>query len=592
MKKQLSILALSAISLCAVAQNPWLHIYRSDKGTKTTTNQIGYDQYGPIYETLTYGKFITMPYSEVDSITYQTLSSGSQYMNLHAGGDPEGERISLKNIKHWSIGVGVPTFRITTIGDPVYKEVPDKETYLDAILTIDGAGLYEDFSGDVKIRGRGNSTWNKDKKPYRLKLPEKTKLLGYRKAKNYVLLANRIDMSFMRNEVACLASQYSGADFPTHATPVNVYFNNIFKGSYMLIEKIGINNGSVNMPKDQEAITCMFQLDSGFDEEFKVKTETFNLPLMHKDPDLPEDPIAAKEWFNKWVADFAQMEKAVAAGTNVGNYLDYTSLAKYVFLYNLACNQEINHPKSTYMYKTEGGKWLFGPAWDFDWAFGYGPTYRAEAPGEVSREELDRMHDEAVALAKKLYGDGTDNWGFFTYNDVELLWTGYNVVCLSNGDNNWPYMSNAVNYEPSYKNFLLGTGKNNSTAINGDYQLGNGGEFFLSIIMDNKEFMAEYEKVWQEFQSHIDEFWADFEAYAKALEPSAANDATIWYINQAWTGSVDSEFDKVVDDSYVGAINQLRAWLEKRLEFIGDKSKNYGLYDPETTYKRGTLPFK
>ena len=40
----------------------------------------------------------------------------------------------------------------------------------------------------------------------------------------------------------------------------------------------------------------------------------------------------------------------------------------------LTDNEEINHPKSTYIYKKKGGKYNMGPIWDFDWAFGYQGT--------------------------------------------------------------------------------------------------------------------------------------------------------------------------------------------------------------------------
>lgn len=588
MKKYIAILSAAIVAVSASAQTPWLHIYHNNTTEKEI--ELGKDYQGnPMYGKAIYGVFTSMPYSDIDSITYNETSSGLQRLYLHHHHDGKATRklISLANINHMDFGAGVPTFYITT-ANPDIREVPDKETYLEATLEIDGMGIYEDFAGSVKIRGRGNSTWNKDKKPYRLKLPEKTKLCGYRKAKNYVLLANRIDYSFMRNEVACLATQYSGADFPTHATPVNVYFNGIFKGSYMLIEKVGINNGSVNMPKEQEAITCMFQLDVGYDEEMKVKTPTFNLPLMHKDPDLPEDPVAAKEWFAKWCEDFYQIEAAVASGKNVGEHIDYTSLAKYLFVYNLTCNQEINHPKSIYMYKTEGGKWQFGPAWDFDWAFGYSPTYRS-VDGNLSQADLDRMYEEAAAIAKDKYGE--NGYGYITYNGLELLWVRGEFYDVNNYFMSWPYES-AVKYAPSYENYLLGHGKNNSVAINGDATLGNGGEFFLSMIMNNPEFMAEYEKVWAEFSGHINEFWADFEAYAKAVAPSAANDAVVWQRTGDAGFVADNDFAGMPDYTYAGAITQLRAWVEKRLEFIGNRDKNYGLYDPQTTYIRGTLQYK
>jgi hypothetical protein len=34
-------------------------------------------------------------------------------------------------------------------------------------------------------------------------------------------------------------------------------------------------------------------------------------------------------------------------------------------------NYEIHQPKSLYLYKTKGGKYHMGPAWDFDWAYGF-----------------------------------------------------------------------------------------------------------------------------------------------------------------------------------------------------------------------------
>lgn len=61
------------------------------------------------------------------------------------------------------------------------------------------------------------------------------------------------------------------------------------------------------------------------------------------------------------------------------NYLDYiddVSIAKYLIVYMLTSNEEINHPKSTYMHKTATGKYVMGPIWDFDWAYGFEGTNR------------------------------------------------------------------------------------------------------------------------------------------------------------------------------------------------------------------------
>jgi hypothetical protein len=41
----------------------------------------------------------------------------------------------------------------------------------------------------------------------------------------------------------------------------------------------------------------------------------------------------------------------------------------------LTDNQELNHPKSTFMHKPKTGKFSMGPIWDFDWAYGYEKTF-------------------------------------------------------------------------------------------------------------------------------------------------------------------------------------------------------------------------
>ena len=52
------------------------------------------------------------------------------------------------------------------------------------------------------IRGRGNSTWLQDKKPYALKFDKKASLWGRPKHKRWVLLANAYDRSMMRYDIA------------------------------------------------------------------------------------------------------------------------------------------------------------------------------------------------------------------------------------------------------------------------------------------------------------------------------------------------------------------------------------------------------
>lgn len=91
------------------------------------------------------------------------------------------------------------------------KEIQSKTTYVKGNLKIKqyltGDSLY---GGEIEIRGRGNSTWNFPKKPYKIKLNKKAGLLGMNESKQWILLANYADKSLIRNEVGFELSRRFG----------------------------------------------------------------------------------------------------------------------------------------------------------------------------------------------------------------------------------------------------------------------------------------------------------------------------------------------------------------------------------------------
>ena len=98
----------------------------------------------------------------------------------------------------------LPVVYINTEGG---APIVSKEDYIDAELIIQGNETYNSkttklYNGVTEIRGRGNSTWNQPNKPYRLKLDKKTDLFGMGKSKHWVLLANYLDESLLRNTLA------------------------------------------------------------------------------------------------------------------------------------------------------------------------------------------------------------------------------------------------------------------------------------------------------------------------------------------------------------------------------------------------------
>lgn len=458
LRKFLAYIMVAMAPALAGADEPWLHIYYPD-GNKYQ----GFDM------------------NDVLDITFDE-TTGTMFIN-----SADGEaKAYAKAMDHFEIGPNVAAIYIDT-DIQGFSEIPSKEEYLDATITFKGRGLQPDFVERVKIRGRGNSTWGMPKKPYRLKFEAKQRMLLPKKAKNFVLLANYIDPSMLRNVAALKFGEVIGMPWINHTEPVDVYFNNIYKGSYTLTEKVGFNNGSVNLKAADEPNSIMLELDTyePADDDiyfespyFKWNNETFYFPVKVKDPDAPADPDEADKWLEEWKEDFNSFVNIVNSGdeTEIFKTCDLESLVRYIMVFDLSCNQELDHPKSVYVYKTKGGKWNFGPCWDFDWAFGYRPTY-----------------EKIVSY---------QGW--------------------------WPQ------YAPSYENPLIGYKNNYSSK---PLQDGSGSIFFYRLC-STEAFQDRFDEVWNDFyRNRLNEFWDAFDDYAERLRPSAN-----------FQGSVNSLFQKYDDN--------------------------------------------
>jgi len=257
----------------------------------------------------------------------------------------------------------VPHIYIVTAGN---APIVSKDDYLQATIKIEGLGGFEDYTGTTRIKGRGNSTWGLPKKPYRLKLDKKASLLGLAEEKDWVLLANYIDPTLMFNATAMKIGQLLEMPYTNNIIPVDVTINNTYMGSYVFTEQVAVAKNRVNI----EDGGTLLELDIYYDEPWKFESSGYNLPVMIKYPDLTsENELTAIK------NEFQVMENAIASsgfpGNNYTDHLDINSLVNLFIACSLTDNEELNHPKSLYMYKPKNGKYTFGPLWDFDWAFGF-----------------------------------------------------------------------------------------------------------------------------------------------------------------------------------------------------------------------------
>ena len=271
---------------------------------------------------------------------------------------------------------GIPSVYINTEGG---APILDKENYVEATIRIDGDGKYDNFEGATSIRGRGNSTWEMPKKPYKLKLDKEAPLFGMNSHREWAVLANYFDKTFLRNITAFEISRIAEMSWTPSSVSFELYLNEAYQGVYAMTEQVRVSKERFDIelvkPTDisGEALTggYFLELDFHFDEAYKFKTERAKLPIMFKDPKKP-----TVEQFN-YVQSYYNLAEEVLYSENYRDsengyrkYIDVESFINYYIVQELSKNVDGNMRGSCFMAIRRNGKIEQPLVWDFDLAFG------------------------------------------------------------------------------------------------------------------------------------------------------------------------------------------------------------------------------
>jgi len=307
-----------------------------------------------------------------------------------------------------SESTGLPVVFINT---PNNVAITSKDDWLDpsstiTILNADGSVDYE--AEDLSIKGRGNSTWGFPKKPYALKLGAKAEILGMKKHKRWCLLANWMDRTLLRNDIAFQIAKQTQLSWTPNGKFVEVVLNGEHVGNYYLCEQIKIDKNRLNIAEmkstdiEGDAITggYLMEMDVNFDEVNKFHSGTRYLPYMFKEPD--EDVLQPQqiEYLQNYINT---MESYLYADNWLDNreYADYMDIGSFVdwwFVYELTMNAEPGWPKSSYVHKDRLGKLKAGPVWDFDW----GTLYPEASTSYAIKNALyyGRLFDDPIFVSE------------------------------------------------------------------------------------------------------------------------------------------------------------------------------------------------
>ncbi|MBR3230426.1 CotH kinase family protein [Candidatus Saccharibacteria bacterium] len=286
---------------------------------------------------------------------YAKVESNESSVLSHAGAESN-KSLVFPTMKLYLNGITIGELKASE------KSIKYSDNYL-ALITDSGVRLF----ADVEVKTRGNSTWGLPKAPYQIKFTKKTHLLGLGEVKEWILLANYVDDSNLRNDVAYKLAAMLGEKYAVRGDFVRLFINNQYEGLYYLTNKIEIAKGAVDLRAPDGVLMEIDNLHRA--TEKCINTEA-GVCLVLKDTVAKDDEVIA-EAVQQFVDIYSEFEKAVRAKDydKVAELVDVESFAEYFLVNEFAVNPDA-YSSSFFLYRDgKDDKIHAGPVWDFDYAF-------------------------------------------------------------------------------------------------------------------------------------------------------------------------------------------------------------------------------
>lgn len=236
------------------------------------------------------------------------------------------------------------------------------------------------YSGLMEsLKGRGNSSWLGEKKPYAMTLSGDGDLLGMGQAQNWILLANTMDPSHLRNKAVYDFAAKTGAVYAPESQWVDLYLNGTYAGVYLLCERNEIHPQRLNL-----------SLAGGFlvSRESGWRLVSQNYPHIITDSGaalrIHDSGLTEKDLYRVW----QPVENAILAedgidpltGKHWTQLIDLDSWAIEYLTAEMFGNVDAG-TISAYFYRDgrdPSGKIYAGPVWDYDLSLGSKGTWQTE----------------------------------------------------------------------------------------------------------------------------------------------------------------------------------------------------------------------
>lgn len=295
-------------------------------------------------------------------------------------------------------------------------------------MTLYDVEGYMEYNDSLKhMTGRGNQTWDFDKRSYGIKLSEAADLLQMGKSRSWILLSNVYDDAYIRNKITYDMALAAGMEGSAESRFIDLYVNGQYHGMYQLCEKVEIGRNRIDiadldeqnkrsnridtenmvsfnkaggaasagagggwekgivLETEPQDISGGYLIERDYGEKYEKEISGFRTDLL-QDCYVLKNPELASEGEVSYIGTlFREMEEAVCSGDGTNSstgktYLDYIDLDSFARKYIVEefSRNDGGGSTSSFFYKPEdeiSRKIFAGPVWDYDKAYGRVKNY-------------------------------------------------------------------------------------------------------------------------------------------------------------------------------------------------------------------------
>ena len=417
MQKYLFVLVLTAallgIAVCCSprADRPLPRFaVQSPDGSQTQTISIHDANDGNYYIFLpSYAEqeqlIVSQTFGQHFSVNDTPLTEGMNFGNFHSGTPypfvMDGQQIGA----FWICkSANVATMYIDTVSGNMkylHQNKGHRETVSVSLFTDAGTLNYANELST--LNGRGNITWEYDKRPYTLTLPAEASLLDMAPATKWVLLANAADETNLNNKLIFDLAKKVGFRWTPDCHWVDLYLNGEYNGLYLLMEKVEVHENRLNLAVDAGDFLCKIDLE----ERRSTMRNPFSTDA-GRTVEICEPKILEEGDPTRIETMVQQMEQDIFSGDDLrmSTVMDLDSWVRRYLLDEIFANIDADLA-SAYFY-CEDGVLFAGPLWDYDMTLGNYP--RNQDPQAF----VAKNGKKSDTLLSPYYGALYQNRSFYT----------------------------------------------------------------------------------------------------------------------------------------------------------------------------------